>query len=63
MYQKIKMPKERIPISTRGIQIHKHIQDYDRNSNRIEIHNSLNEMSECVSENNSNHSDSDSYTI
>lgn len=36
MGKKIELPKERIPFSTRGTQVHKCVSDYDRSKEKEE---------------------------
>lgn len=47
---KIKLPKERIPMSTRGHQIHKSLKDYSRDSESAEIKSQVSECFESDSD-------------
>jgi hypothetical protein len=46
MKHKIELPKERLPFSTRGTQIHKGLKDYDRNLEKEQLEKAVKESSE-----------------
>lgn len=46
MKPKIELPKMRLPISTRGTQVHKGLKDYDRTQEKEEVNIELEESSE-----------------
>ena len=45
MNKKIELPKERLPFSTRGTQVHKGLKDYDRSLEKVEVEKALEESS------------------
>lgn len=45
MKNKIELPKERLPISTRGTQVHKSLKDYDHSLEKEQIEKAVEEFS------------------